>query len=311
MTQGEVTLGAQSICVHLGKTPVLHDVSFSILRGTVTAIIGPNGSGKSTLLRALARLLRPTTGSVLLDGTAIARMSPGQVARQIATLPQSPAIVSGMTVQEVVEQGRYPHTGPLRVLSDRDRAAVERALRLTSTSGFRHRLLESLSGGERQRVWIALALAQEPRILLLDEPTTFLDINHQIQVLDLIAQLNREHALTVVMVLHDLNQASRYAQRLMVMQDGRIVEEGPPGSILRQEILASVFNVRAHILFAPDAKEPLCFPYSSFPDGSGMNAGKDLDKGGSLWSSTHESDSPGHAWPDGMATPSGEIISPK
>ena len=150
MMRDTVVLDAKAISVRLGKSRVLNEVTLSILRGTVTAIIGPNGSGKSTLLRTLARLLRPETGSVLLDGVAIAKMSPGHVARQIATLPQSPGAVPGMTVQELVEQGRYPHTGPLRMRSDRDRAAVERALELTSSSRFRHRLLDSLSGGERQ-----------------------------------------------------------------------------------------------------------------------------------------------------------------
>ena len=243
MMRDTVVLDAKAISVRLGKSRVLNEVTLSILRGTVTAIIGPNGSGKSTLLRTLARLLRPETGSVLLDGAAIARMSPGHVARQIATLPQSPGAVPGMTVQELVEQGRYPHTGPLRMRSDRDRAAVERALELTSSSRFRHRLLDSLSGGERQRVWIALALAQEPRILLLDEPTTFLDVNHQIQALKLIRALNREHGLTVVMALHDLNQASQYAERLVVLHGGRIVEEGLPTEVIREDVLASVFNV--------------------------------------------------------------------
>ena len=263
LTRDSVVLDARAISVRLGKSPVLREVTLSIPRGTVTAIIGPNGSGKSTLLRTLARLLRPEAGSVLLDGEAIARMSPGQVARQIATLPQSPGAVPGMTVKELVEQGRYPHTGPLRMRSDRDRAAVERALELTSCSPFRHRLVESLSGGERQRVWIALALAQEPRILLLDEPTTFLDINHQIQVLNLIASLNREHGLTVVMVLHDLNQASQHAERLVVLNGGRIVEEGPPAAVIREDVLASVFNVRAHVSVSPIDGAPLCHPYAA------------------------------------------------
>ena len=265
MTRDTTVLDAQAVSVRLGKSPVLHDVTLSIPRGTVTAVIGPNGSGKSTLLRTLARLLRPETGSVLLDGAAMARMSPGQVARQIATLPQSPGAVPGMTVQELVEQGRYPHTGPLRIRSDRDRAAVERALDLTSTSRFRHRLLDSLSGGERQRVWIALALAQEPRILLLDEPTTFLDVNHQIQALNLIRALNREHGLTVVMALHDLNQASRYAERLVVLHGGRIVEEGPPTAIIREDVLASVFDVRAHVSVSPIDGALLCHPYAALP----------------------------------------------
>ena len=266
-------LDAQTVSVRLGKSPVLNEVTLSIPRGTVTAIIGPNGSGKSTLLRTLARLLRPETGSVLLDGAAIARMSPGQVARQIATLPQSPGAVPGMTVRELVEQGRYPHTGPLRMLADRDHAAVERALELTSSSRFQHRLLESLSGGERQRVWIALALAQEPRILLLDEPTTFLDVNHQIQALNLIQALNREHGLTVVMALHDLNQASRYAERLVVLHDGRIVEEGPPTAVIREEVLASVFSVQAHISVSPIDGALLCYPYAALPgEGDGSDA---------------------------------------
>ena len=147
--------------------------------------------------------------------------------------------------------------------SDRDHAAVERALELTSSSRFRHRLLDSLSGGERQRVWIALALAQEPRILLLDEPTTFLDLNHQIQVLNLIQVLNREQGLTVVMVLHDLNQASQYAERLVVLKGGRIVEEGPPAAVIREDVLASVFNVRAHISVSPVDGALLCHPYAA------------------------------------------------
>ena len=274
MRRDTVVLDAQAISVRLGKSPVLNEVTLSIPRGTVTAVIGPNGSGKSTLLRTLARLLRPETGSVLLDGAAIARMSPGQVARQIATLPQSPGAVPGMTVQELVEQGRYPHTGPLRMLSDRDHAAVERALDLTSSSHFRHRLLDSLSGGERQRVWIALALAQEPRILLLDEPTTFLDINHQIQVLNLIHALNREHGLTVVMALHDLNHASQYAERLVVLHGGRIVEEGPPTAVVREDVLASVFNVQAHISVSPIDGALLCYPYAALPgEGDGADAG--------------------------------------
>ena len=276
MMRDTVVLDAHGISVRLGKSPVLNEVTLSIPRGTVTAIIGPNGSGKSTLLRALARLLRPETGSVLLDGAAIARMSPGHVARQIATLPQSPGAVPGMTVQELVEQGRYPHTGPLRMRSDRDHAAVERALELTSSGRFRHRLLESLSGGERQRVWIALALAQEPRILLLDEPTTFLDLNHQIQVLNLIQALNREHGLTVVMVLHDLNQASQYAERLVVLHSGRIVEEGPPTAVIREDVLASVFSVQAHISVSPIDGALLCHPYAALP-----GEGDDADAGSS------------------------------
>ena len=273
MMRDTVVLDAKAISVRLGKSRVLNEVTLSILRGTVTAIIGPNGSGKSTLLRTLARLLRPETGSVLLDGAAIARMSPGHVARQIATLPQSPGAVPGMTVQELVEQGRYPHTGPLRMRSDKDRAAVERALELTASSRFRHRLLNSLSGGERQRVWIALALAQEPRILLLDEPTTFLDVNHQIQALNLIRALNREHGLTVVMALHDLNQASQYAERLVVLHGGRIVEEGLPAEVIREDVLASVFNVQAHISVSPIDGALLCHPYAALPgEGDGADA---------------------------------------
>ena len=196
------------------------------------------------------------------------------MARQIATLPQSPGAVPGMTVQELVEQGRYPHTGPLRMRSHRDHTAVERALELTSTGRFRHRLLDSLSGGERQRVWIALALAQEPRILLLDEPTTFLDINHQIQVLNLIQALNREHGLTVVMALHDLNQASQRAERLVVLDRGRIVEEGPPAAVIREDMLASVFNVQAHISVSPIDGALLCYPYAALSgEGDGADAG--------------------------------------
>ena len=266
MTRDDAELRAHAVSARLGEVQALDEVTLTIPSGSVTAIIGPNGSGKSTLLRALARLLRPDTGSALLDGAEIAKMSPSQVARRIATLPQSPETIPGMTAQELVEQGRYPHTGLLRMFSDRDRAAVERALELTATTPFRRRLLWSLSGGERQRVWIALALAQDPRILLLDEPTTFLDINHQIQVLNLIRALNRERGLTVVMALHDLNQASRYADRLVVLQDGRVVVEGPPAAVITEETIASVFNVHAHISVSPVDGAVLCYPYAALPE---------------------------------------------
>ena len=255
-------LSAETVSVGYTDRLVVRALTMSVRHGEITALVGPNGSGKSTLLKTMARLLVPRRGAVYLDGRAIARMSSRAVARQIAILPQGPVAPAGLTVAELVEQGRFPHAGPLRMLRHQDYSAIATALELTGMTQFAHRPLDSLSGGERQRAWIALALAQQTPVLLLDEPTTFLDIGHQIEVLELIRRLNLEHGMTIVLVLHDLNQAANYAHRMVVLHEGSIVADGPPASVLTPNLLLSVFGVRARIILDPERGTPVCLPYA-------------------------------------------------
>jgi iron complex transport system ATP-binding protein len=259
---GMPALVAQSLRIGYNERAVITNFSLEIERGTITALVGPNGSGKSTLLKTLARLHKPDEGAVLLDGKAIHEMSTSAVARQLAILPQGPNAPAGITVRELVEQGRFPHVGALRMLRQQDHATIGRSLELTGMTAFEFRPVDSLSGGERQRAWIALALAQDTPILLLDEPTTFLDIGHQLEVLDLVFRLNQERAMTIVLVLHDLNQAARYADRMVVLQKGSIVADGAPQDVLTRALLAEVFNVKAHILQDPENGKPVCLPYA-------------------------------------------------
>jgi iron complex transport system ATP-binding protein len=256
-------LRADDLQVRYGERIVIEGLGLTIGHGDITALVGPNGSGKSTLLKTLARLLKPSHGAVFLDGVAISRLPTAQVARALAILPQSPVAPAGLTVSELVEQGRYPHAGPLRMLRRQDYTAMAEALELTNMTDFAHRPLDSLSGGERQRAWIALALAQDTPILLLDEPTTFLDIGHQLEVLTLVRRLNEERGLTIILVLHDLNQAARYAHRMIALNEGQIVADGTPVEVLTPALLASVFNVHAHIITDPASRTPVCLPYAN------------------------------------------------
>ncbi|HET9015762.1 MAG TPA: ABC transporter ATP-binding protein [Thermomicrobiaceae bacterium] len=259
-------LESAALSAGYGSRLVLEQLSLDLERGSVTALVGPNGSGKSTVLKALARMLRPRHGAVYLDGRDISRLPTREVARRLAILPQAPSAPEELTVAELVEQGRYPHVGPLRLFDDADRAAIARALVETGMTEFRERPLDSLSGGERQRAWIALALAQETPILLLDEPTTYLDIGHQFEVLDLIRRLNLEQGMTIVLVLHDLNQAARFSHRMVVFEAGRIVADGTPAGVLTPELLARVFHVQAHVVPHPEDGAPVCLPFALAPD---------------------------------------------
>jgi iron complex transport system ATP-binding protein len=261
--EGDYALKAEGLSVGYGERLVIEELSLSIGRGEVTAFVGPNGSGKSTLLKTMSRLLAPRHGTVYLDSKAITKMAGSAVARQIAVLPQGPVAPSGITVAELVEQGRFPHAGALRMLRHQDYSAISEALELTGMTEFAQRPMESLSGGERQRAWIALALAQATPTLLLDEPTTFLDIGHQLEVLELVRRLNVEKRMTVVLVLHDLNQAARYASRMVALNNGRIVADGPPAEVLTEQMLAEVFGVRAHIIRDPERGTPVCLPYAN------------------------------------------------
>lgn len=255
-------LKGQDVRVGYGERVVIEGLSVEVRRGEITALVGPNGSGKSTLLKTLARLLKPSVGAVYLDGKAITQMPTAEVARQIAILPQGPVAPAGLTVGELVEQGRYPHAGALRMLRQQDYSHIEEALALTDMQEFANRALDTLSGGERQRAWIALALAQATPVLLLDEPTTFLDIGHQIEVLELVKRLNRERGMTIILVLHDLNHAARYSGRMVALDQGRIVADGPPTDVLTSALLARVFGVHAHIIADPETGVPLCLPYA-------------------------------------------------
>lgn len=255
-------LEAKQLDVCYGPATVVSKLSLAIQAGGITALVGTNGSGKSSVLKAMSRLLKPHNGGVYLDGIAIATMATAAVARKLAILPQSPEVPASLTVRELVEQGRYPHSGPLRMLKSQDHAAIDAALKLTGMTEFRHRSLDSLSGGERQRAWVALALAQSTPVLMLDEPTTYLDVRHQLEILELIRRLNKEQGITIVVVLHDLNQAARYADRIVVLQKGQIVADGQPALILTADMLEHVFGIHAHVIPDPESGTPVFLPYA-------------------------------------------------
>lgn len=225
-----------------GKTIIVHDLNLSIAQGGITALVGPNGCGKSTLLRGLSRLLKPSQGGVYLNGQDIHRMKAKDLARQLGILPQSPAAPEGLTVHELVAQGRYPHQSWLQQWSREDERITQEALTITNLTLFADRPVDTLSGGQRQRAWIAMALAQQTDILLLDEPTTYLDLAYQMDVLDLLDDLNAQ-GRTIIMVLHDLNQAARYADTIVAMRGGQIVAHGAPDEVMTSENILQVFGL--------------------------------------------------------------------
>jgi iron complex transport system ATP-binding protein len=253
-------LRAENLTLAYDKVPVVEGLDLEVLAGKVTAVVGANACGKSTLLRGLARLLKPRGGSVLLDGESISRMPTRAVARRIGLLPQAPVAPDGLTVEDLVGRGRYPHQGLLSQWSREDREQVDWALEATGTKDLRERPVDELSGGQRQRAWVAMALAQDTEALLLDEPTTYLDLAHQVEMLDLLEELNERDGRTIVLVLHDLNQASRYAHRIVAMAGGRIHSQGPPGEIVTAEMVQTVYGIEAEIVPHPVEGTPLCLP---------------------------------------------------
>jgi len=234
-------LAARGTTIAYERHVVSRDLDVDIPAGVFTAIVGPNACGKSTLLRALARLHRPTRGAVLLDGIDIVRLGTKEVARRVGLLPQSAVVPGGMLVRDLVARGRFPHQGLFRQWSQEDRAAVEEAMEMVGVTDLAARPVDELSGGQRQRVWIALALAQGTETILLDEPTTFLDLAHQVDILQLCRRLNAD-GRTVVAVLHDLNQAARCAEHMIVMHDGRVRVTGSPRRILTEDLIEEVFG---------------------------------------------------------------------
>lgn len=261
------TLNARELSLGYGGKAIVTGLDLAVPAGRFTVLAGPNGSGKSTLLRALAGSLRPLHGGVTLDGTALQSIPPRSLAQSIGFLPQAPQAPEGMIVLDLVRMGRFPHRGLLSRWSDRDEMAVNDALRMTATESLRDQPLDQLSGGQRQRAWIAMVLAQQSRILLLDEPTTFLDMAHQIEVLRLIEDLIQA-GKTVVAVLHDLNQAARHADHLVLLNQGRIAVEGAPAEVLTPQRVASVFGVQVTILNDPETGRPLSIPKGR---GQGIN----------------------------------------
>jgi iron complex transport system ATP-binding protein len=258
--EGPVRLAAESVSLAYDDRVVVHELDLQLTDGSFTAIVGPNGCGKSTLLRALGRLLRPAGGQVLLDGRAIARTPTREVARVLGLLPQSPIAPEGLTVADLVARGRYPHQSWVRQWSRDDEAVVAEALEWTDMAELAERPVDELSGGQRQRAWISMALAQGTDLLLLDEPTTYLDLAHQIDVLELVGRLHAERGRTVAVVLHDLNLAARYAQRLVAMKDGVLVASGTPAEVLTEELLADVFDLEARIVPDPVTGTPMVVP---------------------------------------------------
>ncbi|ARF76561.1 cobalamin/Fe3+-siderophore ABC transporter ATP-binding protein [Kitasatospora albolonga] len=264
-----VRLRARGLTLGYGQHPVIEGLDLEIPHGSFTAVVGPNGCGKSTLLRAFGRLIKPRAGEVLLDGTPIHRMPTRQVAHLVGLLPQSPVAPEGISVADLVARGRHPHQNWYRRWTSDDEAAVARAMRATGIYELAERNLDELSGGQRQRAWIAMALAQDTELLLLDEPTNHLDLAHQVEVLDLVRTLHRDIGRTVVLVLHDLTLAARYADRLVALKEGSVVAQGAPRDVLTEGMLAEVFGLRARVRHDEETGSPLVIPLSRCAEESG------------------------------------------
>ena len=240
--------------------PVIEDLTTAVTPGAVTMIVGPNACGKSTLLRALSRVISPDAGQVVLDGRDIATLAPKQLARRVGLLAQSSIAPAGITVHELVARGRYPHQSILHQWSAADDEAVSEAMERIHVDVLAARRVSSLSGGQRQRVWVSMALAQRTDVLLLDEPTTFLDLAHQVEILDLLTDLNRGRGATIVMVLHDINLAARYADHMIAMKDGRVAAVGAPGEVVDAALVKEVFGLDADVITDPVSGTPLVVP---------------------------------------------------
>ncbi|MEA3321416.1 MAG: ABC transporter ATP-binding protein [Bacillota bacterium] len=257
-----VRLLTNDLNIGYGERLIIKDLSIEIPDKQITTIIGSNGCGKSTLLKAITRIISHQSGAILLDGQEIAKENTKSLAKKMAILPQTPESVSGLTVGELVSYGRFPYQKGFGRLTKKDYEVIDWALEMTGTTEFKYRPVDALSGGQRQRVWIAMALAQETEIIFLDEPTTYLDMAHQLEVLELLQRLNREQERTIIMVLHDLNQAARFADYLIALKDGNIIKSGNCEEVITSEVLRSVFHIDAEIGRDPRTNKPMCLTYN-------------------------------------------------
>lgn len=254
------TMETRNLTLSYEETVIIENLSLHIPKGKITVLIGSNGSGKSTLLRSMARLLKPKEGSILLDGHEMAKLSTRDIAKRMAILPQGPSAPEGLTVLQLVKQGRYPYQNWLRQWSPEDERIVRRALKLTHTEDLAERTVDSLSGGQRQRAWIAMTLAQDTSTILLDEPTTYLDMAHQIEVLDLLFDLNEMERRTIIMVLHDINLACRYADHIVAVHDKKVYDHGKPEDVVNETMIRTVFGMDCQIAVDPIFGTPMCIP---------------------------------------------------
>lgn len=263
MSQPTTRLSSEKLSVGYGDQVIVKNVDLVVEPNTITSLVGPNGCGKSTLLKAFARILPPQSGAVLLNDKPINSLPTRQVAQKIALLPQGPIAPEGLTVKELVAQGRFPHQSLFRQWSKQDTEAVERAIELTDLTQFIDRPVHSLSGGQRQRCWLAMVLAQDTPILLLDEPTTFLDLKVQVDLMDLLTRIVKEEQRTILMVLHELNLAAAFTDRIVMMNNGEIVSQGSAQQVMRPEALKSVFGLHSDIISDPLTGRPICLPRTS------------------------------------------------
>jgi len=254
-------LSTNNLTIAYNKNIIINNLEIVIPERKITSIIGPNGCGKSTLLKAIGRILKPERGSVYLDGIDIYTLNTKEVAKKMSILPQSPKAPSGITVGELVSYGRFPHQHGLKKLTVEDKKIIQWAMDITKLSEYEVTLVDNLSGGQRQRVWIAMALAQQTDIILLDEPTTYLDLAYQLEILELLYRLNKEQGCTIAMVLHDLNLASRFSDYIIAMRSGKIIEYGTPDEVICEDVLKKTFNINADIIKDSTSKKPICISY--------------------------------------------------
>lgn len=261
MNSEKATIEVKDLQVSYDKSIVIPKMDVSLPKGKITMIIGSNGCGKSTLLKTISRIIHPDKGAVFIKGADIKKMAPKEVAKKMAVLPQSPVIPSGLLVKELVSYGRFPYQTPMGGMKEHDLKIVKWAMESTGIADLSHRFVDSLSGGQRQRAWIAMALAQETEILVLDEPTTYLDMSHQLEILQLLQNLNKKNHTTIVMVIHELNQAAKFADHVIGMKDGKIIFQGPPKEVITKDNLKKVYEIEAKLQMNEANTFPICIEY--------------------------------------------------
>jgi iron complex transport system ATP-binding protein len=266
-----VSLSTEKLNIGYGEKTIVEDLDLHIEEGKITTIIGANGCGKSTTLKALARIHAAKSGNIYLDGKLIHKIPTKEIAKKMAILPQGPEAPNGLTVFELISYGRSPHQKGFGRLSDKDRKVIHWSLEVTGLASLAQKSVDALSGGQRQRAWIAMAIAQQTDLLLLDEPTTYLDMAHQLEVLQLLEKLNKEEKRTIVMVIHDLNHAARFSHQMVALQEGKIVKEGTPFEVMTHDVLREVFQIDAEVVQDPRTNKPVCISYDLIQSGFGAN----------------------------------------